>query len=492
MSLDLEFNRLKVSNNLKVTSNNKIECRVPLTETESANLLEINVVTNLYSQECIEKEIRYSGRGVFTILYKSEGEIKKYETGVDYSFKFPCENAKENTPILGKVVVDNPTLTTLNGITMASAILTFNADLTLSNEIAYLEKDKNLLVKSKETECCLDLCNFLKESKIEEEFETSELISNVLLHSEKAYVTDCQAGVGNVTIDGEIELNILAQEINKTLPTTITKKIPFRSEVELSDAIPNSYATCFVEIKGANLKIFVDENKNKSSISCEIILFVCGKVYQKVSIYPCEDAYSTQKEISLEYSNACLGNVNSFKCLDFLVEREISVNDDKNTRLICLLSDKIEEITIDNFELTGAVSFVFLCQNDEFATYKTLVPISFTLPLIGNNCSFLSATITDATLNDSKNLLSFKVKVSYLDKEDLTLKVVSGVIEGEDKVVNNSAISVYIPNAGDTLWEISKELGVSSDVILKTNSDLTFPLNGEERIVIYREIESNK
>jgi hypothetical protein len=48
---------------------------------------------------------------------------------------------------------------------------------------------------------------------------------------------------------------------------------------------------------------------------------------------------------------------------------------------------------------------------------------------------------------------------------------------------------VFIPTAGDLLWDVAKSLGVSEEEVLKTNPDLQFPLSGEERIVIYREIK---
>ena len=56
-----------------------------------------------------------------------------------------------------------------------------------------------------------------------------------------------------------------------------------------------------------------------------------------------------------------------------------------------------------------------------------------------------------------------------------------------ERRTSGSAISVFIPKAGDGLWEISKELGASGEEITSTNPDLSFPLTGEERIIIYRQ-----
>ena len=174
------------------------------------------------------------------------------------------------------------------------------------------------------------------------------------------------------------------------------------------------------------------------------------------------------------------------------MENEISLNDDKNSRLICLLSDKIEEISVNGLDLTGAVTFNLLLENDGYFVESVTLPISFTLPLVGNVCNGLKGAVTEVEIKnkDVKPIISFKVSVCYLDFTEFDFDVIKKVSEGEVKTINDSAISVYIPKPNDSLWEISKELGVTEDEILKINGDLTFPLSGEERIVIYREIET--
>ena len=490
MSLDLQFNNLQITSGVLVNSNNKVECRIPLTEEELKGVIKVNAVTYLLSNEVVSGEVRYSGRAIFTIVYKNEEGIKKYESGVEYSYKFPCESARENTAIQGEVFIENTAITELNGIVTASGVIVYKGELTYKKQIEYFEKDKNLFVKNKEYDYIVELNCFSKESKIEEEFEESELISSVLLHSEKVSVSDCQCGIGSVIMGGDVEVNMVVLPIGKSLPVTITKKIPYRIEVEVDGITPANIASCCVCVKGASLKVFVDENKNKSSVSIEVNLSVLGKTYETVNFYPCEDLYSQTREIYIEKEKVTLNKFYGYKCVDFKVDSEISINEDKNTRLICLLSDKIEEISVNGLDLTGAVSFDILKSGEEIATESVIVPISYTLPLVGNSVSSLTATVTDITINEvaSKWIISFKVSLCYMDLASFDVFVITKVTEGEDKPVNDSAISVYIPKPNDSLWDISKELGVSEEEILKINKDLTFPLSGEERIVIYREM----
>ena len=66
-------------------------------------------------------------------------------------------------------------------------------------------------------------------------------------------------------------------------------------------------------------------------------------------------------------------------------------------------------------------------------------------------------------------------------------KVVSDVKFLEDKEEKSCAISVYIARSGEDVFSLAKRLNQCPDKIRETNKDLQFPLNGNERIVVYRQ-----
>ena len=66
-------------------------------------------------------------------------------------------------------------------------------------------------------------------------------------------------------------------------------------------------------------------------------------------------------------------------------------------------------------------------------------------------------------------------------------EIVSAVDIGETKQVATAAVSVYIPVAGEGLWELSKRLNVCPETLVATNAELQFPLTGKERIVVFRQ-----
>jgi hypothetical protein len=67
------------------------------------------------------------------------------------------------------------------------------------------------------------------------------------------------------------------------------------------------------------------------------------------------------------------------------------------------------------------------------------------------------------------------------------LEAVTEAEEGEAREENGSAISVYLPKAGDDLWTTAKRLSQFPDEFAKCNEGMTFPLKGEERLFVYRQ-----
>ena len=66
---------------------------------------------------------------------------------------------------------------------------------------------------------------------------------------------------------------------------------------------------------------------------------------------------------------------------------------------------------------------------------------------------------------------------------------VTELTAGEPVPESGAAIRVFMPAAGDTLWETAKKLGKPPEQVAEENPELAFPLRGDERIVVYRRRE---
>ena len=79
------------------------------------------------------------------------------------------------------------------------------------------------------------------------------------------------------------------------------------------------------------------------------------------------------------------------------------------------------------------------------------------------------------------------LKVTLKLYKETTAEYISETEEGEAYKENDSAISIFIPRAGDGLWEIAKQLKRPPEEVEKSNPELKFPVKEGERIFIYRQ-----
>ena len=490
MSISPEFDKIRSSEVVSVSASNGIECKLPLTEEEYKEILGVDATASLISTECYNSEIKYNGRAIFTVVYKSENTIKKQEAGVEFTFKCDFEKCLEGMTSLSDIKCDNVKVSFVNGIAVASAVVIFNGEITKPLEIDYFIKESQIMVKNQDLDYSCEVCKVKREFKLEDEFDLPILVGDVLCHTEKVCVTACQSGIGVVIVDGEVELTSLICPFEQGKePVTVVKKIPFRTEAECGDALPELLACAYVSVKNVSLKVYVDESKNKSTVSVELLLETSANVYNYNTFSYVVDAYSPESEIKLTKEDKKVDKIIGFKCVEEKINSEISFDAPKNSRLIGVISDKIEDVryTLLNNEILveGILNVTCLFVEDGYFAKSALLPFSVNVKLDGNKFEFIKCEAIDVKV--SKNHAEFILKVCFLDVVECKFKAITEVLEGQKKKANNSAISVYIPNKGDELWDVAKELGVLEEDILKINKDLEFPLSGNERIVVYRE-----
>ncbi|MBP5467596.1 MAG: redoxin domain-containing protein, partial [Clostridia bacterium] len=159
-------------------------------------------------------------------------------------------------------------------------------------------------------------------------------------------------------------------------------------------------------------------------------------------------------------------------------------------------NEKIEVVSAikkdNSLSIVGAltVNGLFVGDDGVMFTRKSEVPFETSIPCEAEGEISLSAAIKSATVK----LITFtetecdaEAVFTVYVKDAFAVEVISEIEEGEPKIVPDAAVSVYIPLAGEGLWELSKRLNVCPESLVSTNPDLQFPLTGKERIVVYRQ-----
>ena len=328
---------------------------------------------------------------------------------------------------------------------------------------------------------------FSGESEVEDDFDCAA--SDVLIPSAHALVLDCNVKAGVVEIGGEIYLSLLA--VRDGAPVSLDRIIPFKCEISCDEAVFSQRAFCRAEVKTVNVNCKVNEDKGKCGVDFSATLAFNGHFFEEEEVSFVSDAFSKECEITLGYSEECTR-----------VDTDIKVYSERVGGL-CATKAKLDytcaflTATLPSVEysrtadgIEGSVTATLLYeQGGEYRSTEVNMPFELRLSGLSADCKCVNAAVCGLSLRqraEGECEGEAVLKITAGDGEEKKARYITDACEGAEKVRPTSAISVFIPEAGDGLWETAKRLSEDPEVIEKSNPDLNFPLSGSERIVIFR------
>ena len=492
MAIAPEIKNLIISDELKISAKNAVECRINISEEEASNVVWVSGKAVLNFTECHQNEVVYGGKVTFNAI-TDLGGLKKCEAGVEFSYKTIVDGVCDLDLLVAEVLVENVKISMQNGLPTVTAAIVLTGSVKKQSQIKYVKCIEGAYCKNAETKNLVLVQSDTKTFNLEDEFDLDFSVQEVLWHDEKIKVKTVKSEISTVSIEGEVELSALLLGVDDKKPTFEKRTIPFSLEQEVSKAMPDLIATTSPLIKSANLKVVVDKVKEKSVVSVQVEICFFTEIYENESVTYLCDAYSSKNYLEFEKCEKKTVFIDEQNLFEENVAFKSCVKKQKNSRLICPLFAKIEqsqfEMQIQTVNGMLEITALFSGESGYFVD-STLLPftvkvdnVSNDIKLNGVNAINLSATETDEEISYSATICGIMIK-----RTANSVLFVEKVEEGKEIVCNDNAISVYVPNKNDTLWDLSKALGVSEEDILKINPELNFPLSGEERVVVYREI----
>ena len=494
MEKDVKTKKIITTNTIPLSFKNAVECKLPILEEDVQNIIKLDAKASLNGVYLGENEVRYDGKVIFSALL-GDASLKKCEMGVEFSYKNELKGAMEGGEVSGKIICENVRVQVNNGIPIASCAVIFTGESLKKEEIEYIIDADNLQLKKFQAENACVLETISKPFDLEDEFDLDFTVTEILWHEQNVKISDVVSSIGTVILSGELELNYLALN-GDNLPILDKKTIPFSFEVDAKSAMPELLCEGSIVVKDCNLKVLVDETKNKSTVAVIVKLLVKTSVIENETISYIEDAFSKDYHLNLDKKTVSLTRYLGEKTIDKAINYKLTTEFEKNTLLNCPLFAKIEEIEIitqtTSYKASGVAEIGMLINsNGNYAVETARVPFDVEFEKLGDSLYLTASTIRGLTLSQAGSYLTvdFNVVLRVKETSFSNYNAVISIEEREKRVKSNSAISVFIPNCGDTLWDVCKSIGISEEELLKINQDLTFPTSGEERIIIYRELK---
>ncbi|MBQ9728412.1 MAG: hypothetical protein IJV85_02335 [Clostridia bacterium] len=478
----------------RLQSQSIVECRLPGSE--------INGILAVYAKaiptecSCADGEARYKGKLLLTVVYEDgERKICRAERGAEFFHK--AEGSDVTPACFAKVFLrsENVSYRREGSGLYVSVIIGADVFVYGGKQIEYLVGGEGIVAKTEEVKLCKTVC-VSGETEGEDEFET-DYVGDVLLHSENAVVTRVSVSVGQLDIEGEINLNVCVLKKDETV-CSYERLIPFRMTVPSEDVFGSVSACAVVNVKSAFLSAGTDEEKGRSKMTLSYCLSADCFLYIQDKFAAVSDAFCTAAELTLKTVNdrgrylmnttKCVERVSGLSALSPEIDGEYLLQAAVLPRaeIACKKTER-------GFEAEGVLQAEVLLRGQEGGYKATTLslPIAFPLDIEGEeaeaDCMVCGLNVRRKKNGETEAEATVKVCVRAYGTSEWSY--VGEAIEGEAYGENDSAVSVFIPKAGEDLWQVAKRLSCTPESLQKSNPELEFPVKEGERIFIYRQIE---
>lgn len=501
MAIEPNFESIIVKGENKVyTERIKAEAKTELSSQDVKKVLSLSARVFGVEKELTETGIKYGGKIVFYFCYiHQDGSVRKVECANEFVGVKGIDDVDKNSAVFVLVSPDK-TEWDVSGLSVS-----FTATLEVKIEVEnckvkpMLVGGNGLVLDKKEVQYFKGYGVKKTVCPVECEFELNYPVLEVLSQKVEVAVTQVQAGVNCIIVDGEVFLSaLLLQNREKSDIIREDKSTAFRLEIDCEDAMPKMSADAKAFVKSFKTEVSVDAESEKSTVNFTVSLELEGECCSVESVTVASDVFSLTSELETKRDSfSCLRkeSVASLPCK--ISGRCVSEELPVSARITCASNERVEITNIstanEEVKIEGVLSMrVFFKDGDGLEFTKLLeTPFERSLPINCDNTCLPELSLAISKVG-AKIVAQNEIEI-FADTSVGVKKVVksfgefvSEITALAEKQECDKAISVYLAGKGEDLWSLAKRLNVCPDELAVNNKDLQFPLTGDERIVVYR------
>ncbi len=465
-----------------------VECRFG-GEVECVLAVHASIVPT--SVEAQNGEVRYAGRVHFIIVYEdAEKHVCRAEKGVEFSARVQDERCYPALTARAALNTENVSARREGASVYVTALIGGEIVLYGEQTFEYLTGGDLVLKREPVTVLTAHLCGGSAEA--DDEFET-EFIGDILLHSETVNVTDISCETGVLRAEGEINLGVLALKGENAL-VSFERLVPFNLEIPCDEASFGCTAQARVIVTNVSLHADSDEEKGKCRITAELTLQIEGCVYEETTIDAVTDAFSTTNAVTLSYGEVECTGAGAVQRTTERISGKAALSSavDFSDVLQAVVLQRAEANLVtaqDGRRAEGIASAPLLVLGSDGVRRGVEMSLPFSVPVNSEgDCeiSVMPCGMSARQKQEGEIDAEATLKITLAGIRKTTSRQVTAVEEGAPVRENDCAVSVYVPRAGDGLWELAKSLKKTPEEVSASNPDIEFPIKEGQRVVIYR------
>ncbi len=352
----------------------------------------------------------------------------------------------------------------------------------------------------RECDICFNslVANVKYDGVINFELSKDSKINKVLFVKNSATIKSVIPAVDYFVASGTVFTSVIYETEDRTI-RSLVKENNFSEEIEAKGATKESNIQALIFTKEATCS----ENADKNMFAFDLPIVIWSQVYGKNCAKTIVDAYSIKHEVNLTTQSFDAGEFYSTRQTDenILTNFTISENIPQIDRLLAITPSYISvlnQIVKDKEIMLEGLSNINLIYYTEDADGNNVlssldVEVPYSLTLKTPDIEMSDQVVTQAILGDVNVKVKHgreleilcEVKVDLSQTRVVTSAITTEITLGEEKPEKDYALEIYLAKHDQTLWDIAKELNISTADLVSQNGDLTLPLSDGEKIVAY-------
>ena len=283
-------------------------------------------------------------------------------------------------------------------------------------------------------------------------------------------------------VKGDVNIRVLyLSDINTGETKIFDYTMPF-SEILDADGVDES-CLCVTNIELVNHTVNVKSDYSDANkvVSFEIKLLATAMGYKTEEIIPVDDAYSTEYDLNLVYSQSQLNNIQKCYNESCITKATVEAGSDSITSVIDLWCEQCSTSVVvedGNVLVKGKLNMCILARNNEDMPFYSERVIEFTYPITqasDNTAVEVNGTVQSISYRiNGSNSLDFRIETRL----DITVStnnsvryITSADADTEHPRVkdNNTALTLYYASRGESVWNIAKEYAVCCSSVMEEN-----------------------
>lgn len=496
-----EPNFKKVTSSVRThlgTTQSVIELKLPTNDGEVKEVYSVGASSSTVSSEVSGSVINFVGLVDFQVVYEG-ATLSSLDYTAEFKDKFDDAKEVKGELIIGSNVVQVSS-NVVAGEIRVTAIVETSIDTIQSSDI-------NVLVGVDGENVYKTNKDFSWSTYIGRAFEKLDVSGEVDINGAKRVygVTPCvrlsrvEPKTDYVSVNGVMGVDILyadGEDIS-TLKSTY-KEIDFAWEVAFDGVDEDSGVDSALSMLSNETKVSSLVNDDGITVSIDVPIEYSGYIFESNVASVVDDVYIESNYLSITSENVpTMLNFGSIAFKDS-IEGSAEIGDDApfiddvlsvSTNNLVLARSYVED---SRLVVEGVATATVIYYTKESATASS---VEIEMPfVVEEKMEMKSAQVVSLSLCNisaksrrGKEIEVFGELYVYADTyNENNQMVISELVLGEEKPMDECSLYIYIVKPNETLWDIAKEMNVSTDLILGQNPSVETSLNAGDKLVVYK------